>query len=137
MLQLPPTAEAYVRSINDHDPAAFDMLIAADAVVNDAGREFRGRAAIKAWSDREIFDAKVTLEVLSSTEQDGETVVTTKVDGNFDRTGLPDPVVIDHHLTVDGDKIVALDVPTCRGQAEDLARFPRRHMMTAAARRQE
>ena len=118
MLQLPPTAEAYVRSINDHDRAAFDMLIAADAVVNDAGREFRGRAAIKAWSDREIFDAKVTLEVLSSTEQDGETVVTTKVDGNFDRTGLPDPVVIDHHLTVGGDRIVAL---TCR-LAEDKPR---------------
>jgi hypothetical protein len=111
MLQLPSTVEAYVRSINDHDPAAFDMLIAADAVVNDAGRELRGRAAIKAWSVREIFDAKVTLEVLSSIEQGGETVVTTKVDGNFDRTGLPDPVVIDHHLTVDGDKICAL---TCR-----------------------
>ena len=106
-----PIAEAYVRSINDHHPAAFRALFADGAVVNDAGREFRGSAAIEAWSDREIFDAQVTLEVLSSIEQDGETVVTTKVDGNFDRTGLPDPVVIDHHLTVDGDKIVAL---TCR-----------------------
>ena len=43
MLQLPPTPEAERPApINDHDPAAFDMLIGADAVVNDAGREFRG-----------------------------------------------------------------------------------------------
>ena len=33
-----------------------------------------------------------------------------KVDGNFDRTGLPDPV-INHRVKVDGDKIIAL---TCR-----------------------
>ena len=79
--------------------------------MNDVGREFRGHAAIKAWSDREIFDAKVTLEVMDAADHDGETVVTTKVDGNFDRTGLPDPVVINHHVTVEGDKIVGL---TCR-----------------------
>jgi len=111
MVQLPPTAEAYVRSINDHDPAAFNALFAESAVVNDVGREFCGPAAIKAWSDREIFDAKVTLEVLDAADHDGETVVTTKVDGNFDRTGLPDPVVINHHVTIEGNKIVGL---TCR-----------------------
>jgi hypothetical protein len=111
MVQLSSTADAYVRSINDHDPAAFNSLFAEGAVVNDAGREFRGRAAIKAWSDGEIFDAKVTLEVLDTADHDGEAVVTTKVDGNFDRTGLPDPVIINHHITVEDDQIVRL---TCR-----------------------
>jgi hypothetical protein len=33
-----------------------------------------------------------TLELLRVEDRDGTTVVTTKVDGNFDRTGLPDPV---------------------------------------------
>jgi hypothetical protein len=111
MTQLPPTAAAYVGSINNHDRGAFDALFADGAVVNDAGREFRGRAAIKAWSDREIFDAQVTLEVIDVAERDRETVVTTKVDGNFDRTGLPDPVIINHHIKVESGKIVAL---TCR-----------------------
>jgi hypothetical protein len=108
MVQLPPIAEAYVRSINDHDPTAFNALFTEGAIVNDAGREFRGRAAIKAWSDREIFDAKVTLEVLDAADRHGETDVTTKVDGNFDRTGLPDPVIINHHINVEGGKIVGL-----------------------------
>jgi hypothetical protein len=106
--QLPTIASAYVRSINDHDPDAFIALFANDAVVNDVGREFRGIAAIKTWSDREIFDAQVTLEVIDMVERDGENVVTTKVDGNFDRTGLPEPVIINHHITAKSGRIVGL-----------------------------
>ncbi len=108
---LPQTAAAYIRATNNHDAAAFIALFADSALVNDAGREFRGIAAIKAWSDREITDAKVTLEVLDVADRDGEVTITTKVDGNFDRTGLPDPVIINHHITIEGDKIVGL---TCR-----------------------
>jgi hypothetical protein len=108
---LPPTAAAYIQATNDHDSAAFIDLFAAGAVVDDAGREFRGIPAIKAWSDHDIFAAQVTLEVLGVTDRSGETVITTKVDGNFDRTGLPDPILIDHHLTLADDQIVRL---TCR-----------------------
>ena len=82
-----------------------------NATVNDAGREFRGLAAIKKWSDREIMDAQVRLDVLDVAQSNDEVTVTTKVDGNFDRTGLPDPVIISHHITAAGDKIVGL---TCR-----------------------
>jgi len=108
--QISPSA-AYVQSINAHNRAAFNGLFATGAIVNDVGREYRGPAAIKAWSDREVFDAQVTLEVLDVADHDGETVITTKVDGNFDRTGLPDPVIINHHLRAEGGEIIAL---TCR-----------------------
>jgi len=108
---LPRTVAAYIRAINDHDAAAFIALFRDRAVVNDVGREFRGSAAIKAWSDREIFEAQVTLEVIDVADRDGETVVTAKVDGTFDRTGLPDLLILNHHITVEGDKIVGL---TCR-----------------------
>jgi hypothetical protein len=105
------TVAAYIRAINDHDDAAFIALFADGAVVNDVGREFRGRTAIQGWSDREIFDVQVTLEVIDIAEQDGETVVTAGVDGTFDRTGLPDPLILEHHIRVEGDRIVGL---TCR-----------------------
>jgi hypothetical protein len=110
-IPLPPVAAAYVRAINGHDPAAFVALFAEEAVVSDIGREFRGPAEIAGWSDREIFAPRVTLNVIEAAERDGATVLTTEVDGNFDRTGLPDPVVINHHITAEGGRIVRL---SCR-----------------------
>ena len=109
--ELPPAAAAYIRSINDHDAAAFIALFADSAVVNDVGREFRGRAAIKAWSEQDIFAPLVTLEVIGVADHGVETVVTTRVDGNFDRTGLPDPVIIDHSIRIAEGRIIEL---TCR-----------------------
>ncbi|MGQ0636755.1 MAG: nuclear transport factor 2 family protein [Planctomycetaceae bacterium] len=108
---LPPLAEAYLAATNSHNAAAFRNLFARGAVVDDNGRIFRGLDAINEWSDREIFTAEVTLELLHAFERDGEAVLTTKVDGNFDRTGLPDPVIIDHRLRSDGGRISEL---TCR-----------------------
>jgi hypothetical protein len=114
--ELPAIAAAYVRAVNDHDPAAFITLFAGGATVSDIGREFRGQSEIAPWSEREIFGPRVTLKVIEVAERDGETVVTTEVDGNFDRTGLPDPVVINHHIRAEGGKIVAL---TCRLAIEE------------------
>jgi hypothetical protein len=48
----PPAAAAYVRSINDHDAAAFIALFADSAVVNDAGQEFRGLAPVFVTTSR-------------------------------------------------------------------------------------
>ncbi len=108
---LSPAAAAYVRATNTHDASAFLACFTDDAVVDDAGREFRGIEAIRAWSNREIMEAQVTLELLAVDGRDGEVTLTTKVDGNFDRTGLPDPLILEHHLRLEGDKIAAL---TCR-----------------------
>lgn len=108
---LPPLAEAYVLSTNNRNPAGFIGLFADDAVVDDNGRKIHGLDAIKEWSDREIFGAQVTIEVLGCGVSDGQVVITAKVDGNFDRTGLPDPVIINHHISAEGEKITRL---TCR-----------------------
>lgn len=105
---LPPLIEKYIRATNGHDAASFISLFADDAVVNDIGREFRGTAAIKEWSDREIFDVQVTLEVTDFANRDGEAIITAKVDGTFDRTGLPDPLILVLSLAVRDDKIVRL-----------------------------
>lgn len=97
----------FIRAVNEHDPDAFLSSFTSDAVVTDVGREFRGTTAIKEWGDREIFGVNVTLDVIDVAERDGQTVVTVKVDGTFDKTGLPDPLLLNHHFTLDGGKIVA------------------------------
>jgi uncharacterized protein (TIGR02246 family) len=108
-VQIPRLANEYVEATNNGEPARFLALFADDALVRDAGREHRGREAIRDWSQREIFGAQVTIDVLDVAERDGRTVLTTKVDGNFDRTGLPDPVIIEQRLQFDGDVIRELE----------------------------
>jgi hypothetical protein len=108
---LPKPVETYIRAINAHDVEAFQSSFVHDAIVSDVGREIRGIAAIKEWANHEIFAVNVTLEVMEVVERDGETIVTVEIDGTFDRTGLPNPLLMDHCFTVAGDKIAAL---TCR-----------------------
>ena len=108
---LHPTVASYLGTTHRHDPAAFLACFAEDAVVDDAGRVWRGIGAIRGWSEREIFAPNVTFELLAASREGDETVVTTRVEGNFDRTGLPDPVVIEHRITLAGDRISRL---TCR-----------------------
>ena len=74
------------------------MSFALNAVVKDVGREIRGIAAIKEWANQRAA-------------RDGQTIVTVKIDGTFDRTGLPDPLLMDHCFTIAADKISVL---TCR-----------------------
>jgi hypothetical protein len=86
-------------------------LIAAfadDAIVNDARREFWGVDAIRRWSDKEIIGDKVTMDVKEVREHYGEFIVDAVVDGNFDKSNLPDVIVLTHYFTIHNDKIVRL-----------------------------
>ena len=103
--KLPSSIATFIRAVNERDPGAFLSCFTNDAVVSDVGREFRGAAAIKEWGKNEIFDVDVTFEVVNVTEHDGETIVTVKVDGTFDRTGLPDPLLLNHYFILNGEKI--------------------------------
>lgn len=99
----------YVRTVNEGDAEGYLELFGDDAVVNDAGRQIHSIAEIKKWSESDIFAVQVTFDVLSVSMHDDEAVLTTKVDGNFDRTGLPEPVIIVHQLRVAEGKIVSLN----------------------------
>ena len=87
------------------------MSFALNAVVKDVGREIRGIAAIKSSANKEIFAVNVTLDVIEVAEGAGRTIVTVKIDATFDRTGLLDPLLMDHCFTIAADKISVL---TCR-----------------------
>ncbi|WP_315115780.1 hypothetical protein [Clostridium intestinale] len=39
-----------------------------------------------------------------------QTIVTAKVDSDFDKTGLPDPFLLDFHFTVVNEKITKLEI---------------------------
>lgn len=109
--KLPLPIEIYLRAINGRDATAFESAFAPDAVVKDIAREISGIAAIMEWARHEIFAVNVTIELLAVSEREDQTIITVKIDGTFDRTGLPDPLVMEHILTVADGKITQL---TCK-----------------------
>ena len=106
--RLPPVIAAYVKASNAADTAAFLGVFTDDALVNDVQREFWGKAAIGKWAEREIFGAKVTMEVVRAVDHYGDLIVTAKLDGDYDKTGLPDPLLLTFYFTLRGDKITKL-----------------------------
>jgi hypothetical protein len=118
-MKLPKPIEDYIRGINEGDAGRMLSSFAKDAVVSDIGRDFRGRSEIKEWAAKEIFAVKVKLEPIRHVERDDEVVVTVKVDGAFDRAGLPDPLLMEHSFTIVEGKIASLTCHLAREPAED------------------
>ncbi|HEY5834671.1 nuclear transport factor 2 family protein [Streptomyces sp.] len=59
----------------------FLAAFAEDGVVDDWGREFRGREAIRRWSDAEFIGKHVTLAVTGVTTEGDTTTVSAQVGG--------------------------------------------------------
>lgn len=105
---LPTVVAAYIAATNAFDADALIGCFAEGALVNDQLRDYWGLDAIKAWAEREIIGDKVTMKVVKVVEHFGDAIVTAHVDGDYDRTGLPGPLVLAFHFTVRADKIVRL-----------------------------
>lgn len=100
----------YVNAVNSGSQEEFSASFAADAVVVDVDRELRGIDAITAWAGADIFGAEVHYDVLDVSERQGRTIVTVRVDGTFDRTGLPNPLVMKHEFGIAEGKIADLRI---------------------------
>ena len=100
----------YLRAVNTGAPDEFATSFADDAVVVDVNRELRGLNAIADWARTDIFGAHVHFDVLDVSERRERTIVTVKIDGTFDRTGLPDPLVMNHEFKVAEEKITELRI---------------------------
>jgi hypothetical protein len=107
---LPEPVASYVRAVNAGARDDFRTTFASDAVVVDVNRELSGLDAITDWASADIFGAHVRYDILNVTERQGRTVVLLKIDGTFDRTGLPDPLVMNHEFRLAEGKIAELRI---------------------------
>ena len=105
---LPRAVAAHLAAWNAHDPEAMMATLALDALVNDNRREFLGHVAIRAWADKEIFGDNVTAQVERALDQYGDIIIHARVDGDFDKTGLPDPLVLSFYFSLRNDLITQL-----------------------------
>ena len=100
----------HVAAINAQDEDAIVATFADDAFVNDVHREFWGADAIRRWVAKEMVGDKVTIEVTEAIDHHGETIVRGRYDGEYDKTGLPDELILTNYFTVRDGKIVRLIV---------------------------
>lgn len=84
----------------------FLAAFADDGVVDDGGREFRGRAAIRGWSDAEFIGKQVTLAVTGVRTEGGTTTVSAQVGGD----GFNGPSHFAFTLTAAGDRLALMRI---------------------------
>jgi hypothetical protein len=109
------TAEELDRVITDHitavnalDEGGIVATFAEDALVNDAHREFWGTEAIRSWVAKELVGDRVTLEVTEVIDHHGMTIVRGRYDGQFDKTNLPDELILTNYFTLREGRISSL-----------------------------
>jgi len=98
----------HIAAVNAGDTDAIMATFAAGAYVNDARREFVGLEAIRRWVTREIVGDKVRIDVREVLDHRGDTIVRGAYDGTFDRTSLPEELVLSNYFSVRDGRIVSL-----------------------------
>ena len=104
-LLIPKPIKSAIKAANDHDTNSFLSNFVETAVLTDEGQEYHGIEAIGKWSDEKLIGANVTFVITDIKSSGDKTVVTAEVDGDFDKTGLPDPFVMALHFVTVGSKI--------------------------------
>jgi len=84
------------------------VTFADDALVNDQLLDYWGKTAIRDWAERDIIGEKLTIAVTKIVRHYGNFIVTAEVDGNFDKRGLPDPLILAFYFTPHNDTIIQL-----------------------------
>jgi hypothetical protein len=100
----------HVAAVNAFDMEAVAATFAPDAYVNDARREISGIDAIRAWVAKEMVGDRVTMEVREVIDHYGDVIVRARFDGTYDKTNLPDELIMSSYFSVRDNKIVSLAV---------------------------
>ncbi|MFD8340147.1 nuclear transport factor 2 family protein [Streptomyces solisilvae] len=105
----PAPVREYFAAMNAFGSDALVALFPEDGLVNDIQREFWGPQSIKRWAEREITGDKVVAAKFTEVKPHyGDVIVSAEIDGEYDKTGLPDPLVLTFYFTLCGDKIARL-----------------------------
>jgi hypothetical protein len=106
--ELPPIVAEHFSAVNAFDTERVVKTFAADAYVNDNRREIWGADAIWKFMDKEIVGDHVTMEVREIIDNYGDLIVRAKWDGNYDKTNLPDELIVTSYFSLRDGKIISL-----------------------------
>jgi hypothetical protein len=97
---LPKVVADHIAACNAHDLEAWMATFDPDAMLNDIQREFIGTAAIRGFGEKEIFGDNVTMDIHRAWDRSGNVTVHAKFDGTYDKTGLPDPLILSLYFSL-------------------------------------
>jgi hypothetical protein len=100
----------HIAAVNALDVDRIARTFADDAYVNDNRREFVGLDAVRRWLEKEMVGDKVTIDVTEVLDHHGDTIVRGLYDGEYDKTNLPEELVLSNYFSVRDDKIISLVV---------------------------
>ena len=107
-LDIPAPIIAFIMAMNMFDSDAMYETFSEHALVNDAQREHAGRDAIRRWFEKELISDRVTMYVTDIRVHAGGFAVIAQVTGDYDKTGLPDPLELRFYFTLSADLISQL-----------------------------
>src|ERR1700680_4465215 len=102
-LELPKPIAAYF-AVDKGDIVAIAQCFTENAIVKDEGHTYNGMAAIKQWKAEGKYT--YTSEPFASVQEDGKTVITSHLTGNFPGS----PVDLRFFFELEGDKIASLEI---------------------------
>ena len=108
--ELPPIVGEHIAAVNAFDTDRIVATFAPDAYVNDNRREIWGAEAIRKFTDKEIVGNQVTMEVREVIDHYGDIIVRTRWDGTYDKTNLPDELVVTSYFALRHGKITSLAI---------------------------
>jgi hypothetical protein len=108
--ELPAIVAEHIAAVNAMDTDRIVATFAPDAYVNDNRREIWGTGAIRAFMAKEFVGDHVTMEVREVIDHYGDIIVRARYDGTYDKTKLPEELVMTSYFGIREGKIISLAV---------------------------
>ena len=110
LTKLPSVVDEHINAVNAFDTDRIVNTFADDAYVNDNQREIWGADAIRQFFAKEFVGNHVTMDVREIVDNYGDIIVRAKWDGTYDKTNLPDELIVTSYFSIRDNGIVSLTI---------------------------
>jgi len=110
LAEAPAVVGEHLQAVNAFDLDGIVATFTQDAYVNDNSREIRGIEAIRAFMAKEFVGDSVTVEPVEVLDHYGDIILRGRYDGTYDKTNLPDELIMTSYFAIRDDKIASLAV---------------------------
>ncbi len=108
--ELPAVVTEFIAAVNAQDTDRIVATFAPDAYVNDNRREIWGTGAIRAFVAKEFVGDHLSVDVTEVIGHYGDVIVRARFDGTYDKSNLPDELILTSYFGIRQDQITSLTV---------------------------